>query len=365
MTQPKKLRDLDCEHYKAQDNPIEAILFLSRQKEMGFFALMKLLFGQGLKKGRLSLNEIIRLGLYKNDLSSEEKKRFIGNAHHWPIIHKACDPSYKAALEDKFLCYKMLQQSSVKQPEILGVIDRTNRTYPGIHKISSLEGLKEFMISAPKPLFCKENIGIAGFGAFIVQDATEKEILLYNRKPMSYNECLNHIIQDTKYIIQPVIQNHDFFKPFSSFLATIRLYCFKVSGKAHYSNAVLKLTSDESVVDHFWRPGNIACDVNPETGEVRTSKKRHNLTIEACDIGIVGKTLPFYDAVLRMTKDIGDILSMLPYYSVDIAITQEGPVCIEINYGGGMDLPQYAARKGFITDPFKEFLKEIDYKKCL
>jgi hypothetical protein len=47
---------------------------------------------------------------------------------------------------------------------------------------------------------------------------------------------------------------------------------------------------------------------------------------------------------------------------MDVAITQEGPVLIEINTGGGFDLPQLASGKGFLTEEVREFFRDCGYQ---
>ncbi|MEK9661332.1 MAG: hypothetical protein VW644_06305 [Alphaproteobacteria bacterium] len=46
---------------------------------------------------------------------------------------------------------------------------------------------------------------------------------------------------------------------------------------------------------------------------------------------------------------------------MDIAITRDGPVLIEINTGGGFDLPQLASGEGFLTDEVGEFFRACGY----
>ena len=43
---------------------------------------------------------------------------------------------------------------------------------------------------------------------------------------------------------------------------------------------------------------------------------------------------------------------------MDVAITPRGPVLIEINTGGGFDLPQLASGRGFLTGDVVEFFAE-------
>ena len=48
---------------------------------------------------------------------------------------------------------------------------------------------------------------------------------------------------------------------------------------------------------------------------------------------------------------------------MDIGITPAGPVLIEINTGGGFDLPQLASGEGFLTDEVRDFFRACGYGK--
>jgi hypothetical protein len=48
---------------------------------------------------------------------------------------------------------------------------------------------------------------------------------------------------------------------------------------------------------------------------------------------------------------------------MDIAIAEDGPLLIEINTGGGFDLPQLASGEGFLTDEVRSFFRSCGYQK--
>ena len=55
------------------------------------------------------------------------------------------------------------------------------------------------------------------------------------------------------------------------------------------------------------------------------------------------------------------LFAPIRYHSLDIAITDKGPVVIEINFGGGFDLPQFATGKGLLTDEIRGFFESRGY----
>lgn len=72
----------------------------------------------------------------------------------------------------------------------------------------------------------------------------------------------------------------------------------------------------------------------------------------------MGKKLPYWDALREMNERAARIYAPIRYQSTDIAITQDGPVIVELNYGGGFGLPQNASGRGLLTPQMRSFFEE-------
>ena len=68
--------------------------------------------------------------------------------------------------------------------------------------------------------------------------------------------------------------------------------------------------------------------------------------------------MPLWAAVLDLARTCSQMFAPVRYQSMDVAITPGGPVLIEINTGGGFDLPQLASGRGFLTDDVRAFFRE-------
>jgi hypothetical protein len=313
--------------------------------------------------GRLTWPEYVQYGVYDRDrYDPGEQARFLTNTLHWPITRVCCDMTWQATTEDKWLCGRLLAGSAIRLPETLAVIDRTARAYPDSHKISTAAQLRDFMRSRDVlPLFGKENRGICSLGAFLALDADERAVLLKGRGWVSYEECLEQLVGTTAYLLQRLERNHAFFDRYTDALATIRV-CILVSDESvRLPFAILKLPSPDNVADSFWRPGNLACKVDLPTGRIVTVRSRDaygttDHTIHpASGEALLGQTLPMWDQVLDLARRCAPIFQPVRYQSMDIGITPAGPVLIEINTGGGFDLPQLASGEGFLTDEVRNF----------
>jgi hypothetical protein len=320
--------------------------------------------------GRLTWPEYVQYGVYDTTrYSPEDQARFITNTLHWPITGVCCDMTWQATTEDKWLCARILARSRIRVPETLAVIDRSDRTYPATHKISTTEQLRDFMRSQDVlPLFGKENRGICSFGAFLAVDADDHGMLLKGQGWLSYQDCMEQFVGATTYLLQPFERNHGFFDRYTDALATVRVCVLISADGIKIPFAILKLPSRDNVADSFWRPGNLACNVDLQSGRILTVRSKDGFgttdhTVHP-DTGepLLGEIVPMWDRVLDLAYRCASIFQPVRYQSMDIGITQAGPVLIEINTGGGFDLPQLASGQGFLTHEVRDFFRACGYE---
>ena len=316
------------------------------------------------QKGRITFPEYVQFGLYDSKMPYEQKERYISNLIHWPVTMKCCDMTWQAATEDKWLCSKILQDTPALVPETLAVIDKTARSYPGTTKISTVDEFRKFALAnRDQPFFGKENRGMISFGVFLVLEADENRVNLKGEGWIDYESFMEKYVGKTTYLIQKCQSNHKFFDKYTDALATIRISVLVTDDGVKTPFAALKLPACGQIADSFWRPGNIACNIDPANGRILDARTKNHLETKsfdkhpACDEILVGETLPQWDAVLNIVQECAQIFAPVRYQSMDIAITDQGPVLIEINTGGGFDLLQLASGEGMLTDEVSDFFK--------
>jgi len=321
--------------------------------------------------GKLTWPEYVQYGAYdKSRHNPEDQSRFLTNTLHWPITRVCCDMTWQATTEDKWLCSHILARSAIAVPETLAVIDKTERTYAETHKISTAAQLRDFMTSRDVlPLFGKENRGICSFGAFLAVDADENAMLLKGHGWLKYDTCMDQFVGTTPYLLQRLVRNHGFFERYIESLATVRVCILVADDGIKIPFAILKLPSRDNVADSFWRPGNLACNLDVQSGKILTVRsKDHFGTIDhtvhpETGVPLLGEIVPGWDRILDLAHSCAPIFHPVRYQSMDIAIAQDGPVLIEVNTGGGFDLPQLASGRGFLTDDVRDFFRTCGYKK--
>ena len=330
---------------------------------------LKLLRG----RGKLTLPEYVQYGVYRPTLTGDERGRFIANALHWPITRRCCDFSWQATTEDKWLCTRILERSGIRVLSTLAVIDTSARTYPGTRTIRTPAELCDFVLASTREgdtVFAKENRGIASFGAFLVLEGDRDRLHVHGEGWVEYETFMRTFVGETCYVLQSRLRNHAFLDRWTEHLATVRIcLLLKPGGGVSVPFAILKLPSQDNIADQFWRPGNVACDVDPNTGTILKARTKDRFgTVDhevhpTTGVPLVGETLPMWDRVIDFAQTCAPVFTPVRYQSMDIAISGDGPVLVEINTGGGFDLPQLASGRGFLTDPVCEFFRDCGYNR--
>ena len=312
---------------------------------------------------KIQMDEYISWELYDERHSPDDISRFISNTLHWPIVSETCDRTWDALTEDKFLADQTMRMGGVPVPQTVAVIDRTQRGYGDTPKLSSADALKEYLLQAELPLFGKVLRGICSFGIFFIEGADETSVHLKTVGPVSYQDFFENFLGKTAYVLQRLVHNHAMLDEVCSATATVRMVTMVRDNDIFFPNAVIKLPGGGNIADAFWRPGNVCSNLDPKTGEILNVTVREGLDLKRLDAHpetgteLIGQTLPHWDELLTVATRAARLFTPVRYQSLDIAITDSGPVVIEINTGGGFDLPQNAAGKGMLTDEVVDFFR--------
>ncbi|WP_142634053.1 sugar-transfer associated ATP-grasp domain-containing protein [Ruegeria faecimaris] len=372
MTNPKNINAAESDHqrYLSARDSDHATLLAHAAKSSGRSVLqVQRSFNQMAKPpSRLNMVEYVRNGLHHEDrFTDAERAAYISNDLHWPIAHKCNHHGWNSAAEDKILASTLLETAGVPVPETVGVIDRSNRHYPGVTKINTPEALRDLVCNHLEGgLFGKIVEGMVSFGAFLIEDADQSTITCAGQPPITYEAFLDEFVGQNSYVVQPLLKNHSAIQDYASALATVRMVTLVRENDVFCPVAVIKLPQGPNIADAFWRPGNLACSINIETGVIETVARRAKMETEFLDDhpdnpGLMGLKLPFWDELIEINDRAARTFQPIRYQSTDIAITESGPVVVELNYGGGFDLPQYASGRGMLTPEVRSFFEGFGY----
>ncbi len=313
---------------------------------------------------RLNMVEYIRHGLFRHDnFTDAQRAAYISNDLHWDFTHRCNNRNWGGVSEDKALATMVLSAGDIPVPPIVGIIDRTARIYPGLAKIVTPGQLRDLvMANRESGLFGKIIDGMVSFGAFRIEHADATHVTCTGHAPMTYDAFLSGFVGDNAYILQNTLANHPEIARYASALATVRMMNMVTDEGVFSPLAIIKLPQGNNIADAFWRSGNLACEADVDTGEIRTIAERAGPEVKFHDdhpvtAGLKGMKLPHWDRLLEINERAAQLFAPIRYQSTDIAITEAGPVIVELNYGGGFDLPQYASGRGLLTPRVRAFFE--------
>jgi hypothetical protein len=312
--------------------------------------------------GALRPDEYFSYKLCDPAIPFAEKARFLSDFRHWNITYRCSDPRWDALTEDKWASYQFLGSLGISVPRTVAVFDKSARAFPSCHKLSSTDDLRR-LLSTPQmlPLFVKANSGLGSFGAMVIAAFRDDMVFLEHSEPLTVERLASEYLGTRTYIFQPVVQNHRKIGEISPHLATVRTINLIDGDVVRTPFILFKIPSQSSIADNYWREGNMLAAIDPASGKIfRVVKGKGRQLEELVDhpetgARLVGMQMPLWRDVRALNEKCARIYAPVRYQSLDIAITDEGPMVIEVNTGGGFDLPQFATGRGFLTDEVRAF----------
>jgi len=357
----------DSEHTHSHQ---ELLTFAARRSGLSPLALGRDFLRHSNSGRGIEMADYVRHELWDRERhGADGAERFVGAKSVWPAANTVNPFRWWAAAEDKYVMTLMLAAEGLPQPETVAVASAEGaaRRFPGIPHISTPEALREVVLAHPAgSLFTKTLDGMIGNGAMVIEAADSDSITCTGIGPKTYAEFLSKVLDGQAYLIQRRLDNHPSLAPYCTGLATVRLPNFIRGGEVYSPMAALKVPSGGNVACAYWRPGNIACGINPETGTItRVAGREGPVSVEMEDHpaapGLKGLTLPFWDQVREINERAARVFGAIPYQSTDIAITPAGPVLVELNYAGSFDILQNGTGKGLLSPEVRAFFAARGY----
>ncbi|MFN4143986.1 sugar-transfer associated ATP-grasp domain-containing protein [Aestuariivirga sp.] len=353
----------DYQRQQKKKNAAEDLKTVLWKKHASFFTMWREI--RMLSKGRGALNgqEYVRYQLYRRDMPQSAKEEFLTDRLHWPICDLLSSPYWRAVTEDKWICYTLLEAAGIPIPRTVAVFDPTLRSYGKTLTLRTSDDVREFLEQDHNyPLFVKPCDQLGSFGAFIITGAADGKALLHDGSAATPGELLADYFGTEPFLLQATLHNHRDLSDLTGRLATVRLVNLVRGNTIETPFAAFKIPAGDNIADNFWRAGNLLADVDPATGVIRRIVRGTGLEQEVVEKGR-GLQLPYWEEVLAINTAVSRLFPKIAYNSLDIAITQDGPVVVEVNSGGSFDLMQVASGKGFLTPSVTAFFQEHGWPK--
>jgi Sugar-transfer associated ATP-grasp len=216
-----------------------------------------------------------------------------------------------------------------------------------------------------KPIAGKYSLSVLSGDRY---DAATDEVLLLGGERRT-GESLADLAGGTGYVIQrrldPDARLARLFGP--------RLWSFRALVRAGPSGPVIhramaKIATGNNPADNFWRQGNMLVAIEIETGIISRVVRGTGaeMSVNEAHPGtkrpIVGTLIPQWAALTRLVISAAEILPGIRTQSWEVALAAAGPVLLEVNYGGDLNLAQLAHGAGVLDERYVEHLARCGYR---
>jgi hypothetical protein len=316
-------------------------------------------------RGKLRADEYYKLRLYRDDISFSDKRQYASNS----ALPRDLFARWAIVADDKLLTYSILSDAGIAVPKIHAVCHGLRR-YQDRPTLKTVAEVAAYLRgNAPFPLIAKPVPGIYSQGVYLLDryDASTDSVMLDGGGACPVEELAARFLAvNDGYLFQELLRPHEEIRRFiSDRLCTLRVIILLEGGNSRLFMAVWKINAGNNVADNYWREGNLLAKLDQETGEILQCMTglgpKHRIVDRHPRTGdlLAGFRVPMYreavDLALRASRSFPGV----PMQAWDIAITDNGPVPLELNIAGNLFIPQLVNQKGLWGGQFREFYKTL------
>lgn len=338
-------------------------------------ALAREALALGRGPGRLTPAEYLAYRLWEPGPAREDRRAFVGKAAQ-AAMHLACNsPLWHASAADKLLFHAAMAGAGLPRPDLLAVAGgppAAHRGLPGVAHLPNAAAVAAFLRRPDahpilaKPVAGKYSLGVLSADGF---DRDADELLVVSpeadRTPVAA-AAGRLAAEPGGALLQRRLSPHPALAArFGPRLWSVRILVLlgPDGGAPRPHRATAKIATGANPADNFWRPGNMLGALDPATGRitrvVRGTGAARETDPSHPDTGapIAGTALPDWAAVADLALRGARLFPGLGTQSWDVALAAGGPVALEMNPGGDLNLHQHAHGRGVLDDAFRAHLR--------
>jgi hypothetical protein len=321
--------------------------------------------------GKLTPQEYFYYRLWDAAQEGADKRRFVGKIAQRPMHVAAGTREWFAASADKILFQSIMDGAGLRTPELIAAT-QAGRFLPDAPVITDPATLADKLRdTALYPLFAKQVAGKYSLSVLSADgfDNDTDEVLLLDGTRQKVTDVACSLVGGCGFLIQRRLSPApDLAARFGPRLWSARLLVLVTPSGPVIHRAVAKIATGTNPADNYWRPGNRLGGIDLASG--RITRVVHgagaDLVVDAPhpDTGapIVGTTIPGWQHLTDMVRTASQVFAGIRTQSWDVALTADGPVFLELNYGGDLNLHQLAHGAGVLDETYRKHLQRCGYR---
>ncbi len=320
--------------------------------------------------GLLSFDEAAYYGLIDRSIDRNELVRYCGRRGQ-KLFHTHCNNrNWLAASHDKALYYTVMRGANLPVPETLAISGAKYRHGFPRH-LKDAEAVKAFLLSNETwPLFMKPIDGRFSLGTIKVLARNGEILSVQGQSEISIDALIDYMEGMSKrgYLFQRCLSPSTFAaNHFGPIIPTLRLFVLFSETRPTVESALIKIPSGDDIADNYWRAGNMLGSLDKETGKIRrvvtgtASSLREVESHPKTGKTFGGLKIQDFEEACRLALQAASVFFAVRNQSWDVALSDSGPVLMEFNFGGDLNLHQLAHGRGILSDSFISHLKRCGY----
>jgi hypothetical protein len=323
--------------------------------------------------GKLSPQEYFYYRLWDPGIPLAEKRRFVGKkAQH--EMHLACNSQYwYSAAADKILFHTIMKGASLPVPDLLAIA-AAGRSVAGIPNLVDPASAAA-LLRRPElyPLLMKEVGGKYSLSVISADGYDERrdEVVLLDGTRQSPDALAATLTSANGYLFQQRLrQDPALAAEFGPRLWSVRALVLQGASGPKIHRAVAKIATGQNPADNYWRQGNMVGAIALDSGTIWRVVSGSGARLSAGhlhpDTGkpIPGTTIPDWERIQELIEAASPIFAGIRTQSWDIALADHGPVFLEVNFGGDLNLAQLADNTGVLDAAYAKHLEACAYSNA-
>ena len=312
--------------------------------------------------------------VYLDSYPMREKKRFAGWRFEIALDKAANRGTARDLANDKLLFHARMAANDAPQPKLLAVICDDERSVPGTVNLRNSNDVEIYLRNpAHTPLFIKPVRGAHGRNVFSVIGLSPDgySLELSSGETPGVQDFVTGLAARERggWLFQERLNTDTRIGIFSGDrLTSIRMIIVLTPNGPEMLSAVWRIPTGKNVTDNFsvGRSGNLIAGVELDTGRivgmVQGDGWKNIVVTHHPDSGtdpdtarFTDRRLPQWDAAKALCLKYAVLFPDLHLQHWDIALTDRGPVILEVNVEGGMRTHQIVHRRGIAGPGLAKF----------
>ena len=312
--------------------------------------------------GKLKPDEYFMYELYDDDrFDAETRRTFLSETN------KTYNSPWRVIANDKPLMTSMLRGLGLPVPETQAIFHKF-RTFDGAWPLRNQEDMHEFLREqANYPIFGKPFGSCQSKGTALISayDKATDELTIGATGQVPVVEFVESVDKlNQAYMFQTLLRPHEeIAKMIGPSVSCVRMFFISDDRGCDLIRAAWKIPANSNSADNFWRDGNMLAGIDIETGKIVKALKRHEggtVPIDKhpeTDASFTEMVFPEWDRMLTVAKEAALNITDCYFQGWDIAMTDQGPVILELEADGGSPvLGQLCHESGVLDERYRHAL---------